>query len=199
MKPTLWFDKDGVLAKYDYRLYEKDGDIPAPWTLRNVHVFRHMEVRSEMAEAFMRIYKENTDLSERDRLCNVRVLTSVCDSYALSEHVLDVAYWCNTNLHMDSRDLYVTATSKESVPIQIYGKITKQDILLDDYVPNLDIWRKAGGTSIKVLNGINSETSEFPFIPASLSAGKIYKILMYIIDTVKADKEVPNGILYINL
>lgn len=42
-----------------------------------------------------------------------------------------------------------------------YFKITKNDFLLDDYTKNLIEWEHAGGTGIKLVNGINSRCNKW--------------------------------------
>lgn len=35
------------------------------------------------------------------------------------------------------------------------GEIRKEDVLIDDYTENLLAWKQAGGTGVKLMNGIN--------------------------------------------
>lgn len=161
MIPIFWFDKDGVLAQYDYALYESEAGAPAPWLVRNAHIYRHLEPYENMAAAFRVLYVRNYNRAEKECTLRPRVLTAVSDGLTLSEHVLDSMYWCSERLHLKPKDFYATAVSKESIPISLKREITKLDVLLDDYAPNLVNWEKAGGTAIKVINGINSPTEDF--------------------------------------
>lgn len=190
---TMWFDKDGVLAVYDYSLYESECDLPAPWLIRNAHVFRNLETYRNMCQAFSRLYKENANKSIRERRCNVRVLTAVSDSATLSEQVIDSAYWCEKYLGLKAKDFYACAVSKETVPITLRNRITRKDVLFDDYMPNLRKWKEAGGTAIKVINGINSGTTEFPFIFNGESTSYLYKTFRLIIDTLDRGEELACG------
>lgn len=184
--PTLWFDKDGVLAQYDYGIYEAEDGAPAPWLIRNTHVFRTIEPYENMCEAFRMLYAENCEKPLKQRSCNIKVLTGVSAGITLSEHVLDGYMWCKKTLGLKERDFYACALSKESVPVELRSKLTPMDILLDDYNPNLVKWKNAGGTAIKVLNGINSINRKFPWIHNSPNADYIYSVFQRIIEKATA-------------
>ena len=51
--------------------------------------------------------------------------------------------------------------------VQKLRPITKADILIDDFNPNLEAWQKAGGSVIKYVNGINSMRNDMPCISAN--------------------------------
>jgi hypothetical protein len=54
--------------------------------------------------------------------------------------------------------------SKHSAITQLKGiELSKKDILVDDYNPNLLAWEVAGGTAVKYLNGINSPDSWYGY------------------------------------
>lgn len=162
--PTLWFDKDGVLSQYDYSLYEPEFGAPAPWLVRNAHVFKGLDPYPNMCEAFKTWYQDNCNKSCKKRAANIKVLTAVSDSITLSEQVLDSMEWCRQNLGLKQRDFYAVAVPKESVPMTLRNKIDKYDILFDDYPVNLKAWKEAGGTAVKVVNGINSYSPDYECI-----------------------------------
>lgn len=189
-KPTLWFDKDGVLAKYDYSLYEPEFGAPAPWLIRNAHVFKGLDKYENMCEAFINIYSRNKNKSYADREATVKVLTSVSDSLTLSEQVLDSMEWCEKHLGLEKRDFYAVSVPKENVPIELRSSIDKYDVLFDDYMPNLIAWEEKGGTAIKVVNGINSPTSGIPCLDISASSEYIEDIIKQIIDDLSSGRKI---------
>lgn len=195
MTPIFWFDKDGVLAKYDYALYESEAGAPAPWLVRNAHVYRNLEEYENMAAAFRILYSRYSNKSMEHCPLKPRVLTSVSDGLTLTEHVLDGMKWCEDHLHLKARDFYACAVEKESIPVMLKREITKCDVLLDDYNNNLRSWQAAGGTSIKVVNGINSESKEFPCISVGWQSEAICDRLLKIADSVTEGKMLGKGFL----
>ena len=193
-KPTLWFDKDGVLAQYDYSLYEPEFGAPAPWLIRNAHVFKGLDTYPSMCEAFKTLYLNNCNKSLQERAVNVKVLTAVSQGITLSEQVLDSMAWCNANLSLKQRDFYAVAVPKESVPISLCGTLDKLDILFDDYTPNLRAWKESGGTAVKVLNGINSCCSEFPCVSVDAEADRIVTAILQIVDDLNNGKDIVSGL-----
>lgn len=191
--PTIWCDKDGVLAQYDYSIFEPEHNIPAPFLIRNAHVFRNLEPCENMCEAFRRLYNEVKDKSILQRTMSLRVLTAVYEGLTLSEHVIDSMAWCSKNLGLREKDFFATAVSKENVPLELKSEITKFDILLDDYNPNLRKWKAAGGTAIKVINGINSITDEFPYFYSHVNADYIVCLIQRIVRDVYDGKDLGTG------
>lgn len=187
--PTIWVDKDGVLAQYDYSLYEADMDSPAPWNVRNAHVYRHLQPYTEMVEAFRRIYFENRNVKPEKRKLNIRVLTGVSDGLTLSEHVLDGYAWCDEYLDLRPNDFYACAIAKENIPVTLHNTITPLDILVDDYVPNLQAWVNAGGTPVKAINGINSELTSMLSVNVLKPAAEIVRTLEQIVDDMKGSEK----------
>lgn len=195
MVPIFWFDKDGVLAKYDYALYESEAGAPAPWLVRNAHIYRHLDEYENMAAAFRSLYARYHNKSEKDCVLRPRVLTSVSDGLTLSEHVLDGMYWCEQHLHLKAKDFYACAVAKESIPVSLKREITKFDVLLDDYTPNLENWQKAGGTAVKVVNEINSSSNDFPCISVAWQSEGIINRLVEIAGKLSIEEEIPKDLL----
>ncbi len=154
--PTLWFDKDGVLAKYNWEFYENNLDDTVLWRVKNAHVFKYVKPYKNMVEAFKVLYHENVNINPIHREMSLKVLTSVCNGITLSEHVLDGYRWCKKYLGLKERDFFACSVPKPSIPISMFGRITERDFLFDDYMPNLQVWKESGGTPVKVLNGLNS-------------------------------------------
>lgn len=192
---TLWFDKDGVLAQYDYSLYEPEYNAPAPWLIHNAHVFRNLEPYANMCAAVRKLYAETCDRKADKRRCNVRVLTAVSDGVTLAEHVMDGMDWCSNNIGLKRKDFYACAVAKESIPVTLRDKLEKTDVLFDDYMPNLYKWDKAGGTAIKVVNGINSVTEEIPCIMVDWDSDTLYKTFGYIANTVAVGEVLSGGMI----
>ena len=71
------------------------------------------------------------------------------------------------------------------------GGLSPMDFLLDDYTKNLNDWENAGGTGIKVLNGINSTkgTWKGPRISNDISGCTLAMEIMKIIALTKANLE----------
>ena len=57
--------------------------------------------------------------------------------------------------------------------------LSKKDVLIDDWNPNLQMWEKHGGTAIKYLNGINSADSWAGLkITEEMTADEIVEMLL---------------------
>lgn len=190
---TLWFDKDGVLAKYDYSLYEGEYGAPAPWLVHNAHVYRNLEPYENMCKAVRNLYAQTNNVRAESRFCNVRVLTSVSDGITLAEHVIDGAAWCLSNVGIQSKDFYACAVQKQSIPIGLRSEIKKTDVLLDDYKPNLLKWQAAGGTAVKVVNGINSISDDYPCVHVDWDANSIYNALKHLVMVLQEGQTLDNG------
>lgn len=173
--PTLWFDKDGVLAQYDYDIYEAEAGCTPPWLTRNAHVFRHLPAYPSMVTVFQNLYYEYINSHPKNRRYNVKIITAVSNSVTLSEQVLDSLYWIRHNIAAGfrDRDFYAIASPKQNIPVILRHKITPYDILIDDYNPNLKAWKDAGGTSVKAVNDINSENPEFLNVDIMQAASEI--------------------------
>ena len=197
--PTFWFDKDGVLAQYDYSIYEPENGAPAPWLIRNAHVFKNIDPYPNMVKAFRYLYQKNMNLSMYKRSINIRVLTSVSDGITLSEHILDGTEWCQRYLGLRQRDFYATAIPKENIPLILRNVITKFDVLFDDYMPNLRAWKDRGGTAVKILNGINSSTNDFPYFYNHAQPSYIAALLEQLASDIVSEKDIPAGQYTVNV
>lgn len=145
----IYLDMDGFLAKYDYGIYLQTN--PA-WNEVGSHVFRNVKI-----DMFAyNIVKGLSDVMGGD----LYVLTSVCGMNAgiRNEQIMDKMLWLSANYPQINLCNFIACDSdKRNTISKIKGfRLTKSDILIDDYKKNLFAWNEAGGTGIKYLNGINS-------------------------------------------
>lgn len=167
-----FFDMDGTLAEYSYDAYApKDGK---PWyqKLLGTHYFRHLKPYYVMLDKVNALLKAD---SER-----VFILTSVevPELDFFYEMVADKAVWVNNYLEKLKPDHFLVIKSrrptsgkktKSMLAAEVLGRsLTSRDYLYDDFNLNLEEWRSAGGTPIKVLNGINSWRDDMECIKAYL-------------------------------
>ena len=147
----IYWDMDGVLFKYDYNIYAEDR-IPK-WNELGAHTFRHLP-RDDYAHS---IFSEIAKVMPSDQW----VLTSVFNLSAAvkNEQIIDKLLELSEEYsEFDLCNFIACASEKRNVITKIKGfKLTKADILIDDYNNNLFAWLAAGGTAIKYLNGINSK------------------------------------------
>jgi 5'(3')-deoxyribonucleotidase len=151
---NYYFDMDGVLAKYNRAAY--DGEPPL-FLQKNAHYFGEIEPDQKMIEVMYRLYTmfQNTEH-------NLYILTSLPITSAIfNEHFHDKISWVQKWLpFIKVQNIYISVTSKRDAIEFIKGTtLDKNEILIDDYNPNLEEWRDAGGIAIKYCNGINSPDS----------------------------------------
>lgn len=145
----IYLDMDGFLAEYDYAIYTKKN--PA-WNDVGSHVFRDVK-RDEFV--YM-IVDKLSEVMQND----LYILTSVCGLNAeiRNEQIIDKMNWtAKFYPQLNLCNFIACESDKRNVISKIKGfRLTKSDILIDDYKKNLFAWTEAGGTAIKYLNGINS-------------------------------------------
>lgn len=145
----IYLDMDGFLAEYDYAIYMKKN--PA-WNDVGSHVFRDVK-RDEFV--YM-VVNRLADVMQND----LYILTSVCGLNAeiRNEQIMDKMNWTAKYYpQLNLCNFIACESDKRNVISKIKGfRLTKSDILIDDYKKNLFAWTEAGGTAIKYLNGINS-------------------------------------------
>jgi 5'(3')-deoxyribonucleotidase len=146
----IYLDMDGVLCKYDYDMYSKERK-PA-WNEVGSHVFLMCQKDIYMAELVERLTQSMSD--------EIKILTSVynADIDVRNEQIFDKMQWLTENYpNISLCNFIASGSDKRNTISQIKGmKLTKQDILIDDYKKNLISWASAGGTAIKYINGLNS-------------------------------------------
>ncbi len=148
----IYFDMDGVLARYDINGYT--GDDPA-FKKPGSHYFFNLEPDPTATEILKTLYKEIPG--------NVMVLTSVFSEREIrNEQTFDKINWLlKVFPDFDFGAHFLScSTEKRNLISNIRGKaLTKRDILIDDWNANLYAWANNGGTAIKYLNGLNSQES----------------------------------------
>ena len=167
---TIWFDMDGVLARFDKELYlNPDGSIITPpfyETFEGRQKFLEFQPDPLMVSVFNKLMQSPSVLLGiiSNLPMNPDGMKEEQIQHAIRENKL-------TWLHRYLKPMYKTTVShplmfpNENVPkaivIENYlgRKLTKSDILIDDYNKNLRFWEAKGGTGVKYLNGNNSHDS----------------------------------------
>lgn len=158
----IFADMDGVLCHYTFSDF-RDGT--NRWMKPGY--FKGLKPNREMVNLFKALFhiKERGKKSFVNR---VNVLTTVLPDkpYRIFQHK-DKIYWMDKYVFnsLGHKSGYFTkvataGTPKPVIAEKILGrKLTKNDILLDDYNVNLEVWEKAGGTGVKYLNTLNDPKS----------------------------------------
>lgn len=155
-----FFDMDGTMAVYERWVYETDGTYPWYAKIRNTHYYQTVKPYDSIVRQVRGMLQSDPG--------SVYVITSVGvpEEAFFYECVSDKIRWVQSHLPelppdhffvMRGRSPKGAKETKSTIAAKLLGRpLNKQDILYDDFNPNLNDWRDAGGTPIKVLNGINS-------------------------------------------
>lgn len=143
-KTRVFIDMDGTLNKWEYVGYD---------TLFEKGFFKSRVPQEEVINA-VRLLNE-------DPRFDVFVLTACLyeNPYAYKEK----NEWLSEHLPFIKKDhrLFTACGESEKKADYIAGGIRSADILVDDYSKNLHGWEEAGGTGIKLLNGINGKNGSW--------------------------------------
>lgn len=138
-KIRIFLDMDGTLFKWN--------DVPYYERLYEKGYFENLEPHRNVVEA-IRYLILNAD--------------SQIEFYTLSKYLSDSPYALNEkNRSLDKYMPEIERNHRIFVPMNdsksdyIPDGIHISDLILDDYTPNLNEWRDAGGTGVKLINGIN--------------------------------------------
>ena len=170
---TLNFDVHGTLFKYSYDLYTSK----PLWYSEGRHPFVDDIPFMSMQYLLIDLQKDGYDVRS---LCKISVGTEVAKEEQRSDVRDNLAkYYPNL-----PSNCYCFCEGNKSEEFKKDGKVlTKEDILFDDYQPNLLEWERMGGTSIKVLNGINSITTWYgKYVDARWQKEKLYKRVKHILN-----------------
>ena len=137
-KPRLFVDMDGTLCEWrqvDTEELYKEG------------YFERLRPQQGVIDAVNKI--------NSDGIFDVYILTHYLGDSPTAQR--EKAVWKDKYLpHVNI--IYVKCGSNKAEAVErIFGKkITRDDILLDDYTENLRAWKEAGGTALKLLNDVNN-------------------------------------------
>lgn len=165
---------DGVLVEYNKADFI--GNHPK-YLREGTHYFRHLRPDN-------RVLSVMKGLSQ-NKNCKVYILTSVINNEkTINEHINDKRNWTKEFcpfLHIDSQ-LLITQGAKHHIISQIHNRpLNHDDILIDDYNKNLNLWSDAGGSCVKYANGTNNPYSfDGPLILQNESVNNIVTKLLSI-------------------
>lgn len=139
----LYLDVHGTLFEYDYSIYNQT---PA-WFEEGSHPFAEDKPLGYMPEIIGKLKELGVELCT---LCRINKGTEL----AQSEQREDVKN--NLCMHYPMIELANHNYCTGDKSLFVGRPLSRRDILLEDYQPNCIEWERAGGTSVKVLNGVNS-------------------------------------------
>lgn len=144
--PTVYFDMDGVLAKWHDTSRKNPTEKMTIDEVMEEGYFCTLEPVTEMIEK-MRFLKEDCGM-------NVAIL-----SKAYFHAIEEKTDWIEKNMPFidTEREAFFVPCTPHAQKANFIPSIGQRDVLIDDYNTNLDEWY---GTPVKCLNGINSERDD---------------------------------------
>lgn len=124
-------DMDGVLTKYQF-------DLPSHDTLYEEGYFLKRPMQENVVDAVCQLLAAGED---------VFILSAVLNDskYAFSEK----HEWLNSHLNIECRRRVFTICGEDKINY-VPGFDPERDVLIDDYGPNTEVWKNAGGKYVKV-------------------------------------------------
>lgn len=144
---NVFFDVDGVLAIFEPCSGE-------PW-LEEPHFF----LTRKPNENAIRLYRKTRTLYEAIPLSSFPSVPVELEKEEFAKYQKDKTQWLHTHTGLAALLTCAPGNKTRAAVEYLNHRLTKRDILIDDYNPNLQEWYRAGGTAIKFLNGINSRQS----------------------------------------
>lgn len=139
-KATIYVDMDGTIANIHA--------MPNWWdeVKTDPDFFKKLEPFQNLITA---LFLTQICYGNKLRMCS---LSSVDETF---KNVYSTAkdYWMDENAYFITERIYATNGRRKSEAVG--RKLSKNDILLDDYSKNLNEWIEDGGTGIKIRNPIN--------------------------------------------
>lgn len=141
-KKRLYFDMDGVLAKW------QEGT-PIE-TVCSPGYFANLPAEQNVVEALKL-------LAVKERI-ELHILSAVFDE---PHNIADKLHWIKNNLGDAVKPENIHFVSNGTRKSLALGGIDKNDILIDDYSKNISDWIEDGGTTIKMFNATNGRTGKY--------------------------------------
>lgn len=155
----FYFDMDGVLAVFQ----RWDHVETPPFMKEGGHYFLHRMPDRRAIDIFQTLYHDGTPNAR------VKILTRVLDESCGSGVSLELRreWWTdkrawvlsNTSGVDTSACFLMSGENKGDLLRDVLPARRKYHILVDDFNPNLENWRAAGGTAVKYINGLNDPSS----------------------------------------
>ena len=145
-----FFDMDGVLAVYERRAYaERTASGKLLYEDERMHYFRTCEPDRAAMDLFRRFHEKGV---------RTYALTTVRPDLPWIR--FDKVWWLAKHAPWfdPSTRLIIASGDKAQVAMALLkaAALSPRHVLLDDFNPNLEDWKAAGGTAVKYLNGVNT-------------------------------------------
>lgn len=155
---NFYFGMDGVLAKYDSKLYKKDPITrKTPVDTKDKHCFRSLQADNRMINVIFHFINQNHSPNCKD-LIKIHVISALTKEGSIfMEQYYDKVTWLEHNVpNLSIDNFHPIVGGRQNIKTFINNqKLCSADILIDSDYDNLHIWQAAGGTAIKYVNNSN--------------------------------------------
>lgn len=192
----IYFDMDGVLAKYERSAYlpldqaaidklpkkieVKGEDEIRLFEIPGRHYFRYVKPDNRIINVLSHLIEDNKYGMYKQNV-TVHIISTLSKKGSLFvEQYNDKVAWIKEHIpNMPTSEFYPALGEKRDIAILLRNhKLDPSDILIDDYDVNLNSWRNAGGMAIKYLNGTNSLTHwKGPYFDQSMTSSDMIDML----------------------